>query len=173
MNLKISLDLDNTIFDWDNHYINKFGKPKDDKEITKNVMTVLRKDSEFWLSQPVIHYPNFSPHIYCTARSISKRLIKKQLQLNNMPKAPIYQLYTHCVSKVPKIRMGGCDLHIDDSLSVFIDCNLNGIPCLLMDNPSNRSWGPIGRIYSLDKDEVEETYYLFTKTAFPYFKELL
>ena len=69
--------------------------------------------------------------------------------------------------------MGGCNLHIDDSLQVFIDCNLNGIPCLLMDNSANQSWGPIGRIYSLDKYEVEDCYHLFKDTMFPYFKELV
>lgn len=173
MNLKISQDIDGCIAEFYIPYIKRFGAPKKNSEITKNVVNILSKDKEFWLSLPVIHKPNFKVHQYTTARCIPKSWIKKYLDNTGMPKAPIYQLYTHCVSKVPKIRMGGCDLHIDDSLSVFIDCNLNGIPCLLMDNPSNRSWGPIGRIYSLDKDEVEETYYLFTKTAFPYFKELL
>ena len=69
--------------------------------------------------------------------------------------------------------MGGCHLHIDDSLSVFKDLNSKGIPCLLLDNPSNQEWGPIGRIYTLDREEVEETYQLFKSTLFPYFKELL
>ena len=70
--------------------------------------------------------------------------------------------------------MGGCHLHIDDSLSVFIDLNKKGIPCLLLDSPENRSWDePVGRIYSLDKDEIEYTYYLFKETIFPYFNEFI
>ena len=69
--------------------------------------------------------------------------------------------------------MGGCHLHVDDSISVFKDLNSKGVPCLLLDTPSNREWGPIGRIYTLDREEIEETYHLFKSTLFPYFKELL
>lgn len=173
MNLKISLDIDGCICDFYNPYIQRFGIPKKDSDITKNVVRILQDDKEFWLSLPVINRPSFSVKQYTTARSIPKSWIKEYLECSDMPKAPVYQLYSHCLSKVPRIKMGGCNLHIDDSLKVFIDCNLNGIPCLLMDNPSNQDWGPIGRIYSLDKDEVEDCYYLFKSTMFPYFKELL
>ena len=55
--------------------------------------------------------------------------------------------------------MGGCHLHIDDSLSVFKDLNSKGIPCLLLDSPNNWNWGPIGRIYTLNKEEVEDNYW--------------
>lgn len=171
--LKISLDLDDTIFSFRNHYLEKFGVPKDDKEITKNVQTKLIKDNNFWLSQPIINYPNFVPHMYCTARIISKYLIKKQLCINGLPKAPIYQIHGYGLSKYSKIKMGGCHVHVDDSLSVFTDLNLKGIPCLLLDAPNNQSWGPIGRIYTLDKDEIEDTYHLFLDTMFPHFKELI
>ena len=51
--------------------------------------------------------------------------------------------------------------------------NLAGLPCLLIDAEHNRSWGPIGRIYSLDEDEIKETYDLFMLTIFPKFKNLL
>lgn len=171
--LKISLDLDGCICDWWGPYLKKFGNPKKESDITKNVVKVLQFDKDFWLNLPVINRPNFKVAQYTTARSIPKAWIKKYLELSNMPKAPIYQLYTHSISKVPRIKMGGCNLHIDDSLKVFIDCNLNGVPCLLMDNPSNRDWGPIGRIYSLSIDEIKSSYYLFKDTAFSYFKELV
>ena len=69
--------------------------------------------------------------------------------------------------------MGGCDVHIDDSVHVFTDLNSKGIPCLLLDTPNNQDWGPIGRIYSLDKDEIEDVYYLFKETMFPYFNEII
>lgn len=171
--LRISLDIDGCICDFYNPYIEKFGVPKRDSDITKNVVGKLSSDKEFWLTLPVINIPTFKVHQYTTARCIPKSWIKLYLSNNEMPKAPVYQLYSHCLSKVPRIKMGGCNLHIDDSLKVFIDCNLHGIPCLLMDNPSNREWGPIGRIYSLDKEEVGECYSLFMKTMFPHFKELL
>lgn len=171
--LKISLDLDGTIFDWENHFSNKFGIIKNDSKITKIVRTKLIKDKDFWLTQPIINFPNFTPHIYCTARIISKNLIKKQLEINSLPKAPIYQILGYGLSKYSKIKQGGCQLHIDDSLSVFKDLNLRGIPCLLLDSSYNQEWGPIGRIYSLDKHEIIESYQLFKETIFPYFRELL
>ena len=171
--LVISLDIDGCICDFYNPYIERFGIPKKDNEISKNIYRVLSKDKDFWLNLPVINKPTFKVHQYTSARSIPKAWIKKYLEDNAMPKAPVYQLLNYYLSKVPRIKMGGCNLHIDDSLRVFIDCNLNGIPCLLMDNPSNQDWGPIGRIYSLDKDEVEDCYHLYMYTMFPYFKEIL
>lgn len=171
--LVISLDIDGCICDFYNPYIERFGIPKKDNEISKNIYRVLSKDRDFWLNLPVINRPTFKVHQYTSARSISKAWIKRYLEDNAMPKAPIYQLLNYYLSKVPRIKMGGCNLHIDDSLRVFIDCNLNGIPCLLMDNPANQDWGPIGRIYSLDKEEVEDCYHLYMDTMFPYFKEIL
>lgn len=172
MDLKISLDIDGCICDFYTPYVEKYGKPKKDSDITKNVVGALKKDKDFWLSLPIINIPNFKVRQYTTARCISKSWVKKYLEQSNMPKAPIYQLYSHCLSKVPKIKMGGCDLHIDDSLEVFLDCNLHGQPCLLMDSPFNKDWGPIGRIYSLDIDEIEYCFNLFMP-IFPHFKNLL
>lgn len=171
--IKISLDLDGTIVDFYNHYINKFGKPSTDLEITKKVVGCLKHDSSFWLTQPLINVPNFTPHCYCTARVISKELIKKQLLINNLPKAPIYQVYGISISKYAQLRRAGAEVHVDDSLSVFMDLNKKGIPCLLLDTPNNQSWGPIGRVYSLNKEEIEDTYHLFLDTMFPHFKELI
>lgn len=171
--LKISLDLDGTIFDWENHFKNKFGTVTKESDITKIVRNKLVHDSEFWLTQPIINFPNFVPSIYCTARIISKYLIKKQLEINNLPKAPVYQILGYSLSKYHHIKAGGCHLHIDDSLSVFKDLNSKGIPCLLYNNPGNQDWGPVGRIYSLDINEIEDAYRLFINTIFPNFKKLL
>lgn len=172
MNIKVSLDLDGTLVEFENHYISKFGVPKSDYEISKNVTRVLIKDKEFWLTQPLLNIPNFTPHCYCTARLISKEWIKKQLEINSLPKAPIYQVFGYSLSKAPQLIRSGANVHIDDSLSVFKDLNLKGIPCLLLDSPNNQDWGPIGRIYTLDKEEIEDAYHLFKNTMFEYFKEL-
>lgn len=169
--LKVSYDLDNTLLDWSNHYINRFGVPKTDAEITKNVRNVLKKDKHFWIEQPVLRIPTIV-HSYCTARIIPKQWIKEQLNINGFPKAPIYQVPGYGISKYSRIRMSGADVHIDDSLSVFLDLNSKGVPCLLIDSPENKEWGPIGRIYSVDINEIEETYYLFIKTIFKDFKDL-
>ena len=173
MNLKVSLDMDGVLVNFYDHYISKFGIPKSDLEITKKVMNVLIKDKEFWMTQPLINIPNFQPCCYCTSRIIPKQWIKQQLEINNLPKAPIYQVFGYTISKYSQIKRSGANLHIDDSLSVFIDLNTRGIPCLLLDSPNNQEWGPIGRIYSLNRDEIEDTYYLFINTMFPYFKELI
>lgn len=173
MKLKISLDLDGTIVDFYNHYEKKFGKPKTDFEITKNVAGPLRKDREFWLTQPLIREVNCPVHCYCTARVIQKEWIKQQLEVNDLPKAPIYQVRGVALSKLPQLRKSGATVHIDDSLSVFKELNSKGFPCLLIDAPNNQEWGPIGRIYSLERDEIEAAYDLFINTVFNNFKELL
>ena len=171
MALKCSFDLDDTILKFAGYYESKYGIPKNDLEITKNVVGPLKKDREFWLNQPLLRRPE-KVYCYCTARVINKALIKKQIEINNLPKAPIYQVFGHCLSKLPQLRRSGANVHIDDSLHHFIELNSKGFPCLLIDTPNNREFGPIGRIYSLDNDEIEETYLLFMKTIFPYFKEL-
>lgn len=174
MNLKISMDLDGVLADFYNPYFNRFGKPTKDLEITKNIQTILLKDKDFWLNLPVLNYLNFTPHQYTTARIIPKQWIKEYLIKEGFPKAPIYQIPGYSLSKYSKIKMGGCHVHIDDSLSVFMDLNKKGIPCLLFDTLENKCWNePVGRIYSLDKEEIESTYYLFKSTIFPYFKNFI
>ena len=167
------MDLDGCLCDFYGAYYARFGVPKKDSDITKNVQTILLKDKEFWLNLPVLNELNFQPRQYTTARIIPKQWIKEYLAKELFPKAPIYQIHGYSLSKYSKIKMGGCDVHIDDSIHVFTDLNSKGIPCLLLDAPNNQDWGPIGRIYSLDKDEIEDVYYLFKETMFPYFNELI
>lgn len=170
--LRVGLDLDDTIFLFMEYYLKKFRTPKNDYEITRNVTRILSKDKSFWINQPLINRPNFIPTLYCTKRVHNKQWTKEQLEINNLPKAPIYQIYGQFIDKSSRIK-GLVDVFVDDSLSNMIEMNLNGIPCLLIDNPANQSWGPIGRIYSLDKYEVEDCYHLFKDTMFPCFKELV
>lgn len=173
MNLKVSMDLDGCLCDFYGPYLKRFGIPKKDAEISKNVQTVLLKDKNFWLNLPVLNQLNFTPKQYTTARIIPKQWIKEYLEKEMFPKAPVYQIFGYGLSKYSKIKMGGCHLHIDDSLSVFIDLNKRGIPCLLLDTLNNKEWGPVGRIYTLDREEIEDAYWLFKDTLFPHFKELL
>lgn len=170
--MRIGLDLDDTVFAFINPYLERFGTPKNDYEITRNVQRVLSKDRDFWLSQPLIHRPNFIPTLYCTKRIHNKEWTKKQLEINDLPSAPIYQIYTQRANKALRVK-GKIDVFIDDSISNMIAMNLSGVPCLLINSEANQSWGPIGRIYSLNKEEIEDTYYLFKETVFPYFKELI
>lgn len=169
MTLRIGLDLDDTVCDFLGPYFERFGIPKKDYEITRNVSRILIKDKDFWMGLPVIHRPDFVPTLYCTKRVHSKLWSRQFLEKNSLPVAPIYQVWSQTSSKAPKIK-GRVDVFIDDSISNFIDLNLNGIPCLLMDGIHNQKWGPVGRIFSLDKDEIEECYYLFRSTIFNNFK---
>ena len=68
---------------------------------------------------------------------------------------------------------GRVDVFLVDSVFNFLDLNKKGIPCLLMDTPENKDWGPIGRIYSLNYDEIEDTYELFKFTMFDELKCLI
>ena len=172
MMLKIGLDLDDTICDFLGPYLKRFGTPKKDTDITKNVNRILIKDKKFWMSLPVINRPNFVPTLYCTKRVHPKTWSKQFLIENGIPSAPIYQILCQLSSKAPRIK-GRVDVFIDDSISNFIDLNLKGVPCLLINNQHNQKWGPIGRIYSLDKEEIEECYHLFKDTLFSYFGEIV
>lgn len=170
--LKISLDLDDTVNLWMQPYLDKFGVPKTDQEITKNVRYKLLKDKDFWLNLPIKNIPNFIPVQYTTARLVNKSITREYLRRNNLPESPIYQVLGYGLSKA-KMLKGRVDVHIDDSLKVFIDLNTKGIPCLLMDSPYNQEWGPIGRVYTLNLEEIEEVYSLFINTVFKDFKNLL
>lgn len=172
MRFRIGLDLDDTVCAFYDPYFKRFGMPRKGSEITKNVTRILINDKDFWLGLPVINRPNFVPSLYCTKRVHPKAWSRKFLEINELPLAPIYQVYCQTSSKAPRIK-GRCDVFIDDSISNFIDLNMRGVPCLLIDSDYNREWGPIGRIFSLDKDEIENCYHLFKETMLPYFRELI
>lgn len=171
--IRIGLDLDDCIFEFMSPYLKKFGVPKNDYEITRNVQRILIQDKDFWLNQSVIHRPDFTPILYCTKRVHRKKWTKEQLIINNLPLAPIYQVYSQTLNKATRIK-GRVDVFVDDSVSNMIAMNLSGLPCLLLDSPNNQDWiEPVGRVYSLDKEEIEEAYHLFKETMFPYFKEFI
>ena len=171
--MKIGLDLDDTVNYWMDVYLDRFGTPKDDQKITWDVENILKKDKQFWLNLPVKHRPDFNVTLFCTKRVNSKKWTKEWLQNNNIsPKAPIYQMYYQKGNKAHMIK-GKVDVFIDDSVSNMVQLNLSGVPCLLMDSPYNQSWGPVGRIYSLNKEEIIGTLELFKCTIFPYFKEFI
>lgn len=172
MRLRIGLDIDNTIADFSFGYLRRFGKwPKKDWCITRNVKNILIHERDFWLNLPVIRIPNFEPRLFCSARVNSKRWTKKYLT-NLGFTSPLYQVPGYNLSKVKTLK-GRVDVFIDDSIKNFIDLNIHGIPCLLMDSPENQNWGPIGRVHSLNEEEIEDCYNLFIDTLFPNFKELV
>lgn len=155
--LKIGLDLDQTIDDFWGPYLDRFGPPKTDSEVTRNVMRILSKDREFWLNLPVLRRPNFVPALYCTARVNNKAWTKKYLEINNFPKAPVYQVPGYAATKAPRIK-GRVDVFIDDSVRNFRELNSKGIPCLLMDAENNRHIDTILRVHTLNIEEIEYVY---------------
>ena len=173
MELRIGLDVDGTLADFESGYLSRFKKwPQKDWAITRNVQNILIKERDFWLNLPVLRVPQFTPKLYCSARVNNKRWTKKYLKDNNFPDAPLYQIPGYKLSKA-KVLKGRVDVYIEDSLKNFIDLNSKGIPCLLIDSPANQDWGPIGRIYNLDYDEIEQAYHLFTQEILPYFNEII
>ena len=171
--LRIRLDIDNTVADFDDAYVTRFKRwPNKDWAITRNVEHILIHERDFWLGLPVLRRPDFTPKLYCSARVNNKLWTKKYLKDNDFPDAPLYQIPGYKLSKA-KVLKGRVDVFIEDSVKNFKDLNCQGIPCLLIDTPRNQEWGPIGRIYSLDYNHIKETYYWFMETIFPNFSGLL
>lgn len=156
MILKIALDLDDTVTSFLQSYYKKFGKPKYDYTITRNVYK-LRNNKEFWESLYVIDRPDFEPHIYCTKRINPKSYTKNWLRKNNFPLKPIYQMYNQHGNKADMIK-GRCDLLIDDSYSNVIKCINSGLPALLITREHNSHIDTLYRIESLSYKNIESKY---------------
>lgn len=157
--LNIGCDLDGVLNEFWQPYVDRFGTPKDDAEITRNCQRILSRDKHFWENLPLLHKPNFTPKLYCTKRTSLKSYAKNWMIKHDIPIAPIYQVLYQYGDKSRYIK-GKIDIFIDDSIDNFITINRAGIPCLLMDSPVNQHLGPMLRIYSLDIDEIYDAYFL-------------
>ena len=176
-NLRIGLDIDDTLADFFESYKEYFNTKKypsrlKDHNITKNVVRILKFDRNFWVNLPIKNMITFVPELYCTSRVCNKEWTKKWLQTHGFPRKPVYQIFGHGVNKAKLIK-GKVDIFVDDSLVNFKLLNMSGVPCLLLDGGHNRSWEYKGRIYSLDKSEILEEYLLFKHEVLPHFQELI
>jgi hypothetical protein len=158
-NLRIGLDLDQVLDDFMGPYIEKFGNPKSDYEITKNVQRKLSKDRDFWLNLPVINRIDFIPELYCSKRVNPKQWSKQWLNNNGFPDRPFYQMLYQKGNKATMIK-GRVDVFIDDSIDNFIKINNSGVPCLLLNNEYNKDFCPILKVFSLNLDEIKYVYKL-------------
>ena len=161
--LEIGCDLDDTIFGFSEGYLNRFKKwPKHDWAITRNVTHILSKERDFWIGLPVIRRPNFIPKLYCSSRVNKKRWSKRAIEINDLPNSPLYQVPGYNIPKSKYIK-GRVDVFIEDSPHQWKALNNAGIPCLLIDSPNNKEYGPLLKIYSLDEDEITDTFWLATE----------
>lgn len=157
--LRVGSDLDDTIFNFSSGYLKRFKKfPKYDWAITRNVVHILSKEREFWVNLPILRKPNFDVTLYCTSRVSKKAWTKKSLEINNLPNSPVYQVPGYGIPKSKYIK-GRVDVFIEDSPHQWKILNQSGIPCLLIDSPNNKEYGPFLKIYSLNYEEIEEAYY--------------
>lgn len=155
--LKVGIDCDDVLCHFMIPYLDRFGTPNKDTDITWNIWNILRHDSDFWINLPIKHYPDFKPELMCTARVINKNVIRKFLKKHDLDYMPVYQRFGYGLSKAPLIK-GRIDVFIDDSVHNFYDLNHKGIKCLLMDSPYNRHIDTPLRVYSLMYDEIEYVY---------------
>jgi len=175
--LKIGLDIDDCLANFWESYCDYFSTDTNPKHlnnemITYNVQNILRKDRAFWVNLKCLNHLDFNPVLYCTKRVNLKDWTKCWLERNELPIAPIYQVFYQGGRKSKMVK-GKVDLFIDDSISNMIEMNLAGIPCLLYNTENNGHWGPVGRLYSLKYDDIVDTYNLFVDTMFPNFKMLV
>jgi hypothetical protein len=158
--LRISLDLDDTLFDWINTHCKKFNMISlngiSSETITKQVNSC-RNDKIFWENLPLIERPNFIPECYCTKRINKKIYTKNCLLKHNLPLKPIYQIYTQTRSKADLIK-GRCDVLVDDSYNNVMQCIDDGLPALLISRPHNIHIQTTLRINNLNYSEIEQAY---------------
>lgn len=160
MTLRVGFDLDDTIFSFSDGYLKRFKKwPNHDWAITRNVVNILSKERDFWINLPVIRRPDFVPTLYCSSRVNKKSWSKKAIQINGLPDSPLYQVPGYHIPKSKYIK-GRVDVFVEDSPHQWKSLNLAGIPCLLIDSPNNKEYGPLLKIYTLNYSEIEDAYTL-------------
>ena len=157
-NLRIALDIDDTILKWFEAYQKRFPGERNLVQhiITRNVRK-LQYDREFWENLELLERPNFEPHIYATKRIIQNNYTRNSLMKNCLQIKPIYQMYYQNGNKADLIK-GRCDVLIDDSYSNVAKAIKSGLPALLIDRPHNQNVECEFRIYHLDYNEILDAY---------------
>lgn len=166
--LRIGLDIDDCLADFWGAYCKYFdtdNNPKmlEDHIITRNVQQILSKDRDFWLNLEVKNRPDFIPELYCTKRVNNKAWTKEWLRRNGFPDRPVYQMTYQQGNKADMIK-GRVDIFIDDSLSNVLKCQSSGLPALLFHTEKTVDF-PMFKVFSLNKDEIIDTYLFMKKYA--------
>ena len=166
--MRIGLDIDDCLADFWGAYCDYFDtahNPRmlEDHIITRNVQRILKEDKSFWLGLKVKNRPNFIPELYCTKRVNNKEWTREWLKMNGFPERPIYQMYYQHGNKADMIK-GRVDVFIDDSLSNVLKCHKSGVPALLLHTEHTKDF-PMFKVYSLNKDEIIDSYLFMKKYA--------
>ena len=161
--LRIGLDIDDTLVDFFGEYLKRFGNPKSDPQITKNV-NKLKYDKKFWENLPKLRHIDFIPELYCTKRINPKSYTRNSLISNGFPIRPIYQMYYQHGNKATMIK-GRVDVFIDDSISNFVKMNNSGVFCLLITAPNNEYFATDLRINDLNYETILEKYNQYARTV--------
>ena len=166
--IKIYLDIDDVVAAWQEAYCAKFNrKPAkswdENREEMNNHLSILKKEKSFWVNLPIKNNPNFQPSGYLSARSIPKAWTYEFMKLNKLPGRSYINQVPWGVSKISKLKQLGCSIFIDDKLETFLECNKNGIFCLLMDASHNQNYATPLRINKLDYAEIMSMYNKYGK----------
>ena len=157
--LRIALDLDSTIVDFETAFNNYFKcnitKMKS-SDIT-NLVEQLRLNKTFWSNLELLERPDFDAAIYATKRINPKSYTRENLIKLGLPIKPIYQIYTQEDNKA-RIIKGKCDVLIDDSWFNVKQCLNVGMPALLITRPGNKKIRTKYRVNNLNYNEIENKY---------------
>lgn len=160
--MRIFLDIDDVIFDFQEDYAKYFNTKKQKSWSTSKLMwkrlATLRSDKNFWINLTVKNKPNFQPDGFVSARSIPKTWTKKSLKINNIPGRSNVHQVPWGKSKVALLKELECGIFIDDKYETFKECNKNGIFCLLMDASHNQKYKTPYRIFDLDIENIMNLY---------------
>lgn len=157
--LKIALDLDSTLVDFEKAFNNYYNCDINTLKSTDITILVqqLRLNRSFWSNLELLERPNFEACIYATKRINPKSYTRSNLEKLGLPIKPIYQIYTQEDNKA-RIIKGKCDILIDDSWFNVKQCLNAGLPALLITRPSNKQIRTKYRINHLNYNEIEQKY---------------
>ena len=148
--LRIGLDIDDTIADWVSSWCEKFNLPipanwafqyglsEKFKELSDNTEEL----NEFFLNLPVKIKPEdmpFEPVCYISHRPVSDEITKQWLIKNGFPAKPVFHVENR-TDKLAIAKREKLNMYVDDSYDTFKLMNQNGICCFLMDAVHNRKY---------------------------------
>jgi hypothetical protein len=163
--MNIYLDVDDVVLDWHGAYIKRYDLPMPTNWIPydriKPHLDELKRVRNFWLTLRVKHMPNFIPTGYVSARGVPVQWTKDVMRLRHIPGRSHVRHVSWGESKLEVLKSLNCDIFIDDRYDTFMECNKNGVFCLLMDSSQNRHHKTIYRIHNLDIKVIMQKYKLW------------